>query len=103
MGIIIVVKEAVSGYPSALCVAPGLPFNVTLLNGPFCRYGGHFDCTQRILNPEELNWVHYLINCLFCRKTWFKNRHFSDANGDKPDTRFLLLVNGLLVYTIFHT
>ena len=38
------------------------------------------------------------INCLFSSKTWFKNRHFSDADGEKPDTRFLLLGNnGLLV------
>ena len=31
--------------------------------------------------------------CLFSSKTWFINRHLSDADGDKPDTRFLLLDN----------
>ena len=30
-------------------------------------------------------------------KTWFGNRHFSDADGDKLDTRFLLLGNGVLL------
>ena len=23
-----------------------------------------------------------LVYCLFSRKTWFKNKHFSDADGD---------------------
>ena len=32
------------------------------------------------------------IGLLFIsRKTWFKHRHSSDAEGEKPDTRFLLL------------
>ena len=35
--------------------------------------------------------------CLFSRKTWFKKRHFSDTDGDNPDTRFLRLSNGLLI------
>ena len=32
------------------------------------------------------------------QKTKFKNRHVFDTDGDKPDTRFLLLGNGLLLH-----
>ena len=28
---------------------------------------------------------------IITHKTWFKNKHFPDSDGDKPDTRFLLL------------
>ena len=38
---------------------------------------------------------------LFSREIWFKNRHFSDAGGNKPGTRFLLLDNGLLLLKMF--
>ena len=38
-----------------------------------------------------------LVYCLCSHKTWLKNRHFSDADGNMPDTRFLLFGNGLTV------
>ena len=37
-----------------------------------------------------------VYDCLFSRKTWFKNKHFSDADADKPDTRFELFGNATL-------
>ena len=38
-----------------------------------------------------------LVYCSISGKTWFKNKHFSDADRDKPDTKFLLLRNELFL------
>ena len=57
-----------------------------------CKYN-----TQRILSPGDLNWVQHLVNWSFSRKTWFKSRQLSDADWDKPDTRFLFLSKVVLM------
>ena len=51
----------------------------------------------RILTQRDLNWVQYLVYSIFL----FKHRHFSDAHGDKPETRFLLLGSFNLLFTVF--
>ena len=53
------------------------------------------------LNPglSELGTTFGLL-FRFSRKTWFKNRHFSDTEGDKRDTRFLFLSNGLFLVQV---
>ena len=47
---------------------------------------------QNVLFPNGLNWVQHLMYCLFSRKTWFKNRHFSDAGVGQN----VLLGDGLI-------
>ena len=44
----------------------------------------HKESTQGRFRIEFADFVYWL----FSRKNWFKNRHFSDADGDKPDRRF---------------
>ena len=51
--------------------------------------------TQR--TSGDLNLVQQMVYSLFSCKTCSKNGHFSDDDGDKPDTRFVLLGNGLCV------
>ena len=50
--------------------------------------------TKRLIF-KGLNWLADWVRCLFLRKPWLKNRHFSDADGDKAN-----LGNGLLVLGI---
>ena len=40
---------------------------------------------QNVLCPKGLNWVQHLVCSLFTHMTWFKNKHFSDADEDWAD------------------